>query len=43
MINIFNPFDDKYFNKNLMAKRDDKNVDKRPNIKGKKLNERNSL
>ena len=26
-----------------MAKRDDKNVDKRPNIKGKKLNERNSL
>ena len=26
-----------------MAKSDDKNVDKRPNIKGKKLNERNSL
>ena len=32
-----------YFNKNLMARRDDKNVDKRPNIKGRKLNKRNSL
>ena len=42
MINIFNPFDEKYFNKKSIANNEDKNVVKRPTIKGKKLNEKNS-
>ena len=39
MINIFNPFDEKYFNKKSIANKDDINVVIRPTIKGRKLNE----
>ena len=43
MINIFNPFDEKYFNKKSIANKDDKNVVIRPTKRGKKPNEKNSL
>ena len=43
MINIFKPFDEKYFNKKLIANNEDKNVEIRPTISGKKLNALNSL
>ena len=44
MINIFNPFEEKYFNKKSIANKDDKNVVIRPTKRGgKKLNEKNSL
>ena len=43
MINIFNPFDEKYFNKKSIANKEDKNVVMRPIKRGKKPNEKNSL
>ncbi len=43
MINIFKPFEEKYFNKKSIANNEDKKVVVRPTIKGKKLNEENSL
>ena len=43
MINIFKPFEEKYFNKKSIANNEKTNVDVRPTIKGKKLNEENSL
>ena len=43
MINIFKPFEEKYFNKKSIANKDDKNVVIRPTINGRKLKEENSL
>jgi len=43
MINNFNPFDEKYFNKKCIANKEDKNVTIKQTIKGGKLNEENSL
>ena len=43
MINIFKQFEEKYFNKKSIANNEDKKVVVRPTIKGKKLNEENSL
>ena len=43
MINIFNPFDEKYFNKKSIANKEDTNVVIRPTIRGRKPNEKNSL
>ena len=43
IINIFNPFEEKYFNKKSIANREDKNVVIRPKIRGKKRNEKNSF
>ena len=43
MINIFNPFEEKYFNKKSIANIEDKNVVIRPTIRGKKPNENKSL
>ena len=43
MINIFNPFEEKYFNKKSIANKEDKNVVRRPTISGRKPNEKNSL
>ena len=43
MINIFNPFDEKYFNKKSIANREDKNVVVRPTRRGKKPNAKKSL
>ena len=43
MIKIFNPFEEKYFNKKSIANKEDTNVVVRPTIRGKKLNEGNSL
>ena len=42
MINIFNPFEEKYFNKKSIANNDDTNVVVSPKSRGKKLNEENS-
>ena len=42
-MNNFNPFEAKYFNKKSIANNEDKNVVIRPTIRGKKLNEENSL
>ena len=39
MINIFKPFEEKYFNKKSIANKEDKNVVAKPITKGKKLNE----
>ena len=39
MINIFNPFDEKYFNKKSIANNEDTNEVISPAISGKKLNE----
>ena len=36
MINIFNPFDEKYFNKKSIANKEETNVVKRPTKRGKK-------
>ena len=41
IINNFNPFEEKYFNKKLIANNEDKNVEVRPTISGKKFNELN--
>ena len=43
MINIFNPFEEKYFNKKSIANKEDKNVVIRPTKKGKKLNAKKLL
>ena len=43
MINIFNPFDERYFNKKLIANKEDKNVVERPTKRGRKPNEAKSL
>ena len=43
MINIFNPFDERYFNKKSIANKEDKNVVIRPTIRGEKPNEKKSL
>ncbi len=42
MINIFNPFEEKYFNKKSIANKDEKNVVIRPTKRGKKPNEKKS-
>ena len=39
IINIFNPFEEKYFNKKSIANNEDRNVVKSPKSRGKKLNE----
>ena len=43
MINIFNPFDEKYFNKKSIANKEDTNVVIRPTKRGKNPNSRKSL
>ena len=43
MINIFKPFEDKYFNKKSIANKDDKNVVIRPTKRGRKPNKKKSL
>ena len=42
MINIFNPFEEKYFNKKSIATKEEKNVVIRPTKKGRKPCEKNS-
>ena len=39
MINIFKPFEEKYFNKKSIANKEDKNVVTRPTKSGVKPNE----
>ena len=43
MINIFNPFEEKYFNKKSIANKEEKNVVTRPTKRGKRPKEKNSL
>ncbi len=43
MINIFNPFDEKYFNKKSIANKEDTNVVIRPIKRGRKPIDKNSL
>ena len=43
MINIFNPFEEKYFNKKSIANKEDKNVVIRPTKRGRKPIEKNLL
>ena len=43
MINIFNPFEEKYFNKKSIANKEDKNVVIRPTKRWGKPNEKISL
>ena len=43
MINIFNPLDEKYFNKKSIDNKEDKNVVIRPTKRGKKPNAKKSL
>ena len=43
MINIFNPFDEKYFNKKSIANKDEKNAVIRPTKRGDKPNKKKSL
>ena len=43
MINIFNPFEEKYFNKKSIANKDDKNVVIRPTKRWGKANETKSF
>ena len=43
IINIFKPFEEKYFNKKSIANKEDKNVVIRPIIRGRKPNEKKSL
>ena len=43
MINIFNPLEEKYFNKKSIANKEDKNVVIRPTNIGKKPKEKKSL
>ena len=43
MINIFNPFDEKYFNKKYIANKDETNAVRRPTKRGKKPNAKKSL
>ena len=42
-MNIFSPLEGRYFNKKSIANKEDKNVEIRPTIKGRKLKENNSL
>ena len=42
-MNIFNPLEEKYFNKKSIANKEDKNVVIRPTKRGRKPNEKNSL
>ena len=42
MINIFNPFDEKYFNKKSIANKEDKNVVIRPIKRGRKPRDKKS-
>ena len=42
MINIFNPFEEKYCNRKSIANKDDKKVVMRPTKRGKKPNEKKS-
>ncbi len=39
IINTFNPFEEKYFNKKSITNKDVKNVETKPRIKGRKLRE----
>ena len=43
MINIFNPFEEKYFNKKSIANKEDKNVVIIQTKRGRKPNEKKSL
>ena len=43
IINIFKPFEEKYFNKKSIANKEDKNVVIRPTKRGRKPNEKKSL
>ena len=43
MTNIFNPFEEKYFNKKSIANKEDRNVVIRPTKRGRKPNEKKSL
>ena len=43
MIKIFNPFEEKYFNKKSIANKEDKNVVIRPTKRGNKPNVKKSL
>ena len=43
MIKIFNPFEEKYFNKKSIANKDDKNVVTRPTKRGRNPNKKKSL
>ena len=43
MIKIFNPFEEKYFNKKSIANKEDKNVVMIPTKRGSKPNEKKSL
>ena len=43
MIKIFNPFEEKYFNKKSIANKDDKNVVIRPTKRGRKPIKKKSL
>ena len=43
IINIFNPFEEKYFNKKSIANKDEKNVVISPTKRGRKPNVENSL
>ena len=43
MINIFNPFDEKYFNKKSIANKEDANVVIRPTKRGKNPNAKKSI
>ena len=43
MINIFNPFDEKYFNKKSIANKEDTNVVVRPTKRGKRPNSKKLL
>ena len=43
MINIFNPLDEKYFNKKSIDNKEDKNVVIRPTKRGRRPNKKKSL
>ena len=43
MINIFNPFDEKYFNKKSIANKDETNAVRRPTKRGKNPNAKKLL
>ena len=43
IINIFKPFEEKYFNKKSIANKEDRNVVIRPTKRGRKPNEKKSL
>ena len=43
MMNIFNPFEEKYFNKKSIANKEDRNVVIRPTKRGRRPNEKKSL